>query len=135
MEKYFKIVNSILKTQNLCFLGSVTSDGYPKVRAMFAPIKQEGNVYWLHTNTSSHKVEQFLDNKKACLYFFDKQNFKGIYFSGEVTPLLEHDQKLPFWKEHFKPYYQNGENLSDFCVIKFTALKGDYYSNFSVTTF
>lgn len=135
MEKHLTLVASILKKQSTCFLGSIASDGYPKVRAMLAPIKQEGNVFWLHTNTSSHKVEQFLNNKKACLYFCDIQHFKGIYFSGEVTLLLEYNQKSPFWKEHYKPYYQNGENLSDFCVIKFTALKGDFYNSISVTTF
>ena len=62
-----KELQALVDKQELCFLGSITEKGYPMIRAMLKPIKIDDNCLYLHTNTSSNKVQQFLANSKACV--------------------------------------------------------------------
>ena len=72
-----KELQALADKQELCFLGSITEEGYPMIRAMLRPIKIEENCLFLHTNTSSKKVQQFLKNSNACLYFMMQKILLG----------------------------------------------------------
>ncbi|MBC1339524.1 pyridoxamine 5'-phosphate oxidase family protein [Listeria innocua] len=78
------------------------------------------------------KVQQFLANPKAYLYFCDEENFQGITLIGEMEVLLEEEEKRSFWKDEYRMYYANGEDLSDFAVLKFNRISGNYYHDFIV---
>lgn len=82
----------LVEQQELCFLGSITDEGYPMIRAMLRPIKIDQNYLYLHTNTTSNKVRQFLDNPKACLYFYDAATFTGITLIGEMQVLAQESE-------------------------------------------
>lgn len=125
----------LVEQQELCFLGSITDEGYPMIRAMLRPIKIDQNYLYLHTNTTSNKVRQFLDNPKACLYFYDAATFTGITLIGEMQVLAQESEKIAFWKEDYQIYYEKGGGLSDFTVLKFTFAHGEFYQNFQVTPF
>lgn len=125
----------LMENGSLCFLGSVTQDGFPMIRAMLKPIKVEGNTFYLHTNTSSNKVKQFMDNAKACLYFYDAAAFTGISLLGEMQVLTKEHEKIDFWQDDYQVYYEKGGGLPDFTVLKFTCEHGEFYQNFNVTTF
>lgn len=130
-----KELQSLADKQELCFLGSITEEGYPMIRAMLRPIKIEENCLFLHTNTSSKKVQQFLKNSKACLYFYDAKNFTGISLIGVMEVLSREADKIEFWQDQYHIYYEQGEDLSDFTVLKFTFDQGEFYQDFQVTTF
>ncbi|MGM0168329.1 hypothetical protein IGI39_004084 [Enterococcus sp. AZ135] len=133
--KFEKELLRLVEEQNLCFLGSVTEEGYPMIRAMLRPIKVEENCLYLHTNTSSKKVKQFLSNPKACLYFYDAAIFTGITLIGEMQVLSLEQEKTDFWQDDYLIYYEKGGGLSDFTVLKFTSAHGEFYQNFTVTAF
>lgn len=128
-------IEELMKEQEICFLGSVTAAGYPMIRAMLRPIKIEGNSFYLHTNTSSNKVQQLIKNPKSCLYVCNPTTFEGVTLLGEMEVLLAEEEKQPFWKEEYRIYYSQGEGLSDFTVLKFKAASGEHYQNFAVGTF
>lgn len=130
-----KKLQALADKQELCFLGSITDEGYPMIRAMLRPIKIEENCLFLHTNTSSKKVQQFLKNSKACLYFYDAKNFTGISLIGVMEVLSKEADKIEFWQDQYHIYYEQGEDLSDFTVLKFTFDQGEFYQDFQVTTF
>lgn len=130
-----EIIEGLMQQQRICFLGTVTEAGYPMVRAMLQPVKIEGNTFYLHTNTSSRKVQQLIKNEKSCLYVCNTNTFEGVTLLGEMNVLMEEEEKRPFWKEEYQIYYANGEGMSDFTVLKFQAISGEYYRNFSVQTF
>lgn len=131
-----KTIGNILDKQGIVYIGSVDEDGFPNTKAMLAPRRREGiKVFYLHTNTSSMKVRQYEQNPKANLYFCDKRFFRGVMLVGTMEVLEDSTHKEMLWQEGDTMYYPLGVTDPDYCVIKFTATKGRFYSNFSSESF
>lgn len=112
------------------------SEGYPVSRAMLAPREREGiQRFWFTTNTSSNKIACFRKNPKASIYFVDRRFFRGINLTGQMEVLETPEAKERIWREGDTMYYKEGVTDPDYCVLKFTAKKGRYYSNFSSQDF
>ena len=77
----------------------------------------------------------FRENPKASIYFVDKRFFRGASLSGTVEVLENAKAKERIWKTRDTMYYQGGVTDPDDCVLKFTAIKGRYYSNFKSEDF
>lgn len=123
------------KPQNV-MIGSVGEDGYPYMKMMLAPRVQEGiKKFYFTTNTSSIRVTQFLKNSKASLYFVNQRYFQGLLLKGNMEVLTDQTSKDLIWRTGDEVYYPLGVTDSDYCVLKFTAEDGRYYSNFSNTDF
>lgn len=127
-----EVLQEIINARNICFLSSINEEGFPVTRAMLKPIKMEDGFFYLHTNTSSKKVQQFINNDKACLYFCNEQTFQGITLFGDIEILTDDKVKQEFWKNEYRIYYSKGKGLSDFTILKFHAVDGEYYNNFTV---
>lgn len=131
-----KTIGAILDKQSVVFISSVDENGFPNTKAMLAPRKREGmKVIYFHTNTSSMRVRQFKNNPKACLYFCDKRFFKGVMLTGTMEVLEEPAYKEMLWQEGDTMYYPEGVTDPDYCVLRFTAEQGRFYSNFSSEDF
>ena len=72
----------------------------------------------------------FRENPKASIYFVDKRFFRGVSLIGTVEVLEDQESKRQIWLEGDTMYYPLGVDDPDYCVLKFTAIKGRYYSNF-----
>lgn len=113
------------------FISYVDSEGYPITKAMLKPRERQGiKEFWFTTNTSSNKVKFFRENPKASIYFVDKRFFRGVSLIGTVEVLETKEDKERIWREGDTKYYKGGVEDPDYCVLKFTAVKGRYYSNF-----
>ena len=113
------------------FMSYIDDEGFPVTKAMLKPRVREGiQVFWFHTNTSSNKVKFFRENPKASIYFVDKRFFRGVSLIGTVEVLEDQESKRQIWLEGDTMYYPLGVDDPDYCVLKFTAIKGRYYSNF-----
>lgn len=123
-----------IKKQKTVFISSVDDNGYPWTRAMLAPRRIEGKDIYLSTNTSSQKVKQFLENSKACMYFYQRGRFKyqGLMILGEVKICQDEKTKASIWKLTDRMFYKKGVNDPDYCVLKFTCLKAEYYCDMKV---
>lgn len=131
-----KTIGTILDKQSTVYIGSVDEDGFPNTKAMLAPRKREGiKVFYFHTNTHSMRVSQYRSNPKANLYFCDKRFFRGVMLVGTMEVLEDAAHKEMLWQEGDSMYYPLGLTDPDYCVIKFTATKGRFYSNFSSESF
>lgn len=131
-----KTIGNMIDKQKLAYLGSVDEDGYPAIKAMLAPRKREGlHTLYFSTNTSSMRVAQFRSNPKACVYICDQRFFRGAMLQGEVGVLEDQPSKDMLWEEGDTLYYKLGPTDPDYCVLKFTAKSGRYYSNFSSVSF
>lgn len=118
------------------FISYVDDDGYPITKAMLKPRERNGiKEIWLSTNTSSNKVRCLKNNRKASLYFVDKRFFRGVSLIGNVEVLETPEAKERIWQEGDELYYKEGVTDPDYCVLKFTAVKGRYYSNFKSEDF
>lgn len=124
-------IGNLIDKQTVSFIASVSEDGFPNMKAMFAPRKREGiREFWFTTNTSSMRVAQFRENPKASIYFYDKRFFRGVMLIGTMEVLEDDDSKQMIWREGDTTYYPKGVTDPDYCVLKFTAVEGRYYSNF-----
>lgn len=126
-----------INRQKVAFVASVDEDGFPNMKAMNAPRKIEDNSFYFSTNTSSMRVQQFLNNPKASIYFYNKGRFKyeGVMLVGTMEVLQDEEIRQEIWQIGDMMYYKQGVTDPDYCVLKFTAVKGRYYSAFKSENF
>ncbi len=136
MKDSEKTIGNIIDKQTVAFLGSVDQDGFPNIKAMLQPRKREGIcTFYFTTNTSSMRVAQFRKNDHACIYFCDRRFFKGVMLKGTVEVLTDPASKEMIWLPGDTMYYKEGVTDPDYCVLKFTAFSGRYYSAFKSEDF
>ena len=129
-------IGNLIDKQAVSFIASVDNGGYPNMKAMLPPRKREGiKTFWFSTNTSSMRVAQYRSNPNASVYFYDKRFFRGVMLIGTMEVLEDAKSKEMIWQDGDTTYYSQGVTDPDYCVLKFTALTGRYYSNFKSETF
>ena len=123
-------VSNMADKASMALISYIDGEGYPVTRAMLKPREREGiKTFWFTTNTSSNKVKHFRQNPKASIYF------RGASLSGTVEVLETPEAKERIWRDGDTMYYSEGVTDPDYCVLKFTATKGSYYSNFNSEDF
>jgi general stress protein 26 len=136
MKDVEKTVGSMIDKQRVTFIGSLDFEGFPNVKAMLQPRKREGiKTIYLTTNTSSMRVAQYRKDNRACVYFCDSRFFRGVMLRGTMEVLTDSASKEMIWREGDTMYYKEGVTDPDYCVLKFTAISGRFYSNFSSEEF
>lgn len=66
-----KELKKFIVKQKVAFICSIDEDGFPNVKAMLKPRKIVGlKQFYFSTNTSSMRVKQYMNNPKACIYFY-----------------------------------------------------------------
>ena len=136
MRDKVKTIGNLIDKQSVSFISSVDEKGFPNTKAMLPPRKREGiKVFYFTTNTSSMRVEQYRKNDKACIYFCDNRFFRGVMLIGNMEVLEDAVSKEMIWQENDTMYYPQGVSDPDYCVLRFTAESGRFYSNFSSETF
>ena len=131
MRDSVKTLGGIIDKSGTAMIGSVDGEGFPNMKAMLPPRKREGiSEFYFTTNTSSMRVKQYLENPKASIYFYDKRFYRGVMLKGTMEVLTDSKSKEEIWREGDEIYYPLGVTDSDYCVLKFTAQSGRYYSNF-----
>lgn len=129
-------IGNLIDKANLTTISYIDEDGFPVSKAMLTPREREGiRIFWFTTNTSSNKVKCYRNNSKASIYFVDKRFFRGVCLSGNVEVLETSEAKERIWQDGDTMYYPKGVTDPDYCVLKFTAIKGRYYSNFKSEDF
>ena len=120
----------------IAFISSVDNEGYPCTKAMLAPRKREGiKVFYFTTNTFSLRVAHYKANPKASIYFCDAEGFKGMMLRGTMEVLTDAKSKEMIWHEGDTQYYPGGVTDPNYCVLKFTATDGRFYSDFYPRSF
>ena len=136
MRNFSKTVGDIIDKASVSIISSVDENGFPNTKAMLFPRKRENIKHlFFTTNTSSMRVKQYSKNQKACVYFFDKRFFRGVMLRGAMEVLQDGASKEMIWKDGDEMYYSKGVTDPDYCVLKFTAHNGRYYSNFKSVNF
>jgi len=136
MENAFDIADKLHKKVKHFFIGSIDKNGFPNIKAVL-PVKRRESIKYIYfsTNTSSKHVTQYRANPKGCIYFFNPLFFKGVLLRGTFEILEDTETKEQFWNKGDVKYYPQGVNDPDYCILKFTAQEGRYYSNFKSNDF
>lgn len=136
MKDIAKTIGNLIDHATVSIIGSVDEAGFPNAKAMLPPRKRLGiKQFYFTTNLSSIRVKQFTANPKACVYFFDKRFYRGVMLKGTMEVLQDSKSKKMIWRDGDEMYYPQGVGDPDYCVLKFTAQNGRYYSNFKSEDF
>jgi general stress protein 26 len=136
MKDVEQTVGNLIDKASVSFIGSTDDEGFPNMKAMLPPRKREGiKEFYFTTNTSSMRVKQYLENPKASVYFCDHRFFRGVMLKGTMEVLEDAASKELIWREGDTMYYPLGVTDPDYCVLKFTAQNGRFYSNFKSEDF
>ena len=136
MRDFEKTIGNMADKTKIAFVGSIDEEGFPNIKAMLKPRKRDGiKNFFFTTNTSSMRVKQFLDNDKACIYFCDTRFYRGAMLRGRMEVLTDNVSKEMIWQEGDTIFYAEGVTDPDYCVLKFTAVSGRFYSNFQSEDF
>ncbi len=130
MKNKEQTLGKLMDHQKIAYLSYLDDEGYPVAKAMLMTKGREGiKTLYFSTSTSSNKVSCFRKDPRAGVYFADRRFYRGVSFSGTVEVLEDQDTKSRFWEEGDERYYPLGETDPDYCILKFTAVKGRYFSN------
>lgn len=129
-------IGKMIDKAKTSFLSYIDANGFPVTRAMLKPRERQGiKTIWFSTNTSSNKVKAFRHNSRASVYFVDRRFFRGASLVGTMEVLETPEAKERLWRKGDTLYYKKGITDPDYCVLKFTAEKGRFYSNFKSVDF
>lgn len=136
MKDVESTIGKLIDNQKVAFIGSIDVEGFPNMKAMLKPRKREGlRTFYFTTNTSSMRVSQYLHDNRSCIYFCDRRFFRGVMLKGTMEVLTDSVHKEMIWQEGDTMYYKEGVTDPDYCVLKFTAMSGRYYSSFKSENF
>ena len=114
----------------IAYISSVDQEGFPWTKAMLKPRKREGiKTFYFTTNTFSIRVAHYKANPKASIYFCDAKGFKGMMQRGTMEVLTDDASKEMIWHDGDEQYYPGGVTDPNYCVLKFTATDGRFYSD------
>ena len=104
---------------------------YPQIKALSEKEENEGRIF-LTTNTSSKKIKHIKHNDKACLYFYNATDFKGVTLCGTIKIVEDKILKTAAWGADWQEYYPDGVDSEDYALLLFTPEYGEKYENYSV---
>lgn len=125
----------LIKNSKIVMLGTNGERGFPNIKAMLNMEHEGMSKFWFSTNTSSKRVQQLKQDNRACIYFVDEREFKGLMLVGTVEILHDIESKKRLWREGFETYYSLGVEDPDYSVLRFTARQANYYHGLNNITF
>ena len=130
------LIAQMADTLPFAYISSVDDEGFPCTKAMLAPRVREGiKVFYFTTNTFSLRVAHYKANPKASIYFCDAEGFKGMMLRGTMEVLTDAKSKEMIWRDGDTEYYPGGVTDPNYCVLKFTATDGRFYSDYYPRSF
>ena len=131
-----ELIATLADTLSITYISSVDEEGFPCTKAMLSPRVREGiKTFYFTTNTFSLRVAHYKANPKASIYFCDAEGFKGMMLRGTMEVLTDAKSKEMIWCDGDEQYYPGGVTDPNYCVLKFTATDGRFYSDFYPRSF
>ena len=131
-----ELIGKMADTLPVSFISSVDEEGYPCTKAMLSLCVRDGiKVFYFTTNTFSLRVAHYKANPKASIYFCDAEGFKGMMLRDTMEVLTDAASKEMIWRNGDEEYYPGGVTDPNYCVLKFTATEGRFYSDFYPRSF
>jgi len=128
-------IADLVESAKIVYVSSIDEAGFPNTKAVLSLQHDDLFTHYFSTNLSAKRTQQFLKNPNACIYFCKEAEFKGLMLIGTIQVLTDLEHKTMLWREGFEIYYPDGVNTEDYCVLKFTSQKGNYYHGLKNNSF
>ena len=110
-------VFELLKTNLTVSLASITRSGYPRPIPMkVISVDKENNV-WFATSLKSDKVAEFKENPRGGVACSNYEMSASL--QGKVYIVVDKEEKKRMWNEGMRIYFPEGDQSSDYCLLKF----------------
>ncbi len=126
---------SLMDRSEFVILANLDLGGYPAIKAMLNMEHEGLKKVWFSTNTSSHRVEMFLKDNRASVYYVDAQSFEGLLLTGTIEIKQDCKSKEKLWRPGFEIYYSKGIDDPDYTVLEFKTVRGNYYHQLTNNSF
>lgn len=120
-------IMNLRKNSKLAYVSSIDGAGFPTIKAMLLLEPKGLKTIYFSTNTSSKRVKQFRNYPKSSVYLCDEKNYRGVLLTGTMQVRTDVETKTRMWREGFEMYYPKGIDDDDYCVLEFTAERGNHY--------
>lgn len=123
-EKLYKSVNTVI-------LSCVGENGYPMTKAVVpGKFRESLAEMYFCTNTSSKFASAIIGSGKSSVYFYSRKLvWKGCLLVGNMEIVTDMALKERYWQSKFKNAYpEKAYTDPEFCLLKFTAVSGRFYS-------
>ncbi len=119
----------LVERSTIAMVGTLETDGAPRIVAMIAAEHQGLKTIWFSTNTSSEHVGQLTRDPRACVYFaqWAEEPWRGLTLAGRMEILRDRASRERLWENGCERYYPEGIDDPDYTVLRFTAEWGKYY--------
>ena len=118
----------LIESRRDAIVCSIDENGFPNAKTMFKRKNEGLQVFWFSTNRSAIRTQQWLTNPKACVYFMDPLNVTGLMLTGHVQVCTDMETKQAFWAQGDEKFYPLGPADPDYCMLRFTSDRGNYFS-------
>ncbi len=108
-------------------LASNSPDGFPLIKAMLKMENEGLHTVWLCAHLSARRTGHLQQDNRCSLYFVDQSKIEGLLLVGHIEILRDAELRKRFWRDLFFKFYPAGVDDPDYCIYKFTALRGNYY--------
>jgi len=125
----------LIERSSICLLGTNGEDGFPNIKAVMNAKHEGMNKIWFSTNTHSKRVQQLRRDNRACVYYVDEKDFKGLMLTGTIQILQDPRSRRMLWSDGDERYYPLGVEDPDYSVLCLTARRGNYYHKLKNITF
>ena len=106
---------------------TIDASGFPRSRALMKTQSDGLRQIVFTTSNLSEKVAQLRQNNKVTIHLPDYANYRALTLWGTIEVLEDRDAKKAAWLEGFEQFYPEGIDTPWLCVLRFTALGGQYY--------
>ncbi len=136
-REWKKEIIDLIENSEVAYVSSIDGEGYPNVKGMLTQKHDGIRVHYFSTNTSAKRTQRFMKDPKACVYFSYAVNgdYRGLMLTGNMEVLRDRHHREMLWRDGYEIYYPKGVGDDDYSVLKFTALKGNYYHGLRNETF
>jgi len=121
-----QLAEDLIQCSRIAFVGSIDVQ-VPNIKAMLVAKRDGLKSIWFSTNTSSRRVEQFLENPNACVYFCDQKKFVGLLLVGKMEVRQDEESRKLIWSDGDEQYYPKGVSDPDYTVLHFITERVNIY--------
>ncbi len=121
----------LMSISEAAVLTTIGPDGYPNTRAMlnlrnakkypalvsFFKNHADDFLVYFTTNTSSAKVAQVKENRKASVYFCKPDEWRGLMVCGDLELVSDPGVKRELWQPEWTMYYPGGPDDADYAIM------------------
>ena len=87
---------------------------------------EDAKTYYFSTRRSARRTWQYQTDPYVSLFLADSIHARGMELKGRMRVRVDDRTKQRLWRDSLQVFFPGGVDDPEFCVLSFTAEKGEY---------